>query len=683
MLDGDVQASILRRREAESQSERNRVEREFYFNRALFHRYKEEVMTQWIRESIFQGLVKNYKLKKSGVKMTLDQKHLYDKVVGPVELMMKRILKQDPMIITSVDSEKQALVAATKAAAASVAMGGKALEVKKAAEERKEKKRIEEAARRAEEEEKKKKKKKKSKSDTDDISSVATGGTVDLEEMSPLELDKAYMHCFEKFASRMTMIYCKSLNMSITDVKISKQTRIAFHTSFQVRSALKEAEEKLKKSPVTALLPLVQFNEKVLVAAARMMGNWEIMEEVGTQLCSSYRSKDKAWPQKAISCLSSCLILKYSSDEKNRLRGENIAANMLQGAVRGFITRCKMKRIWEAADRKYEKEYEQYLEDQLAEKYLREAEAAKAVEEKNELESHKRKMLLKKIGVDWSEAYVHKVTVNSVVVQINMRIGGKLPQKDYFRNKSVKCVVRMFEEGEQLPDVNCTEYVLKHSSTASTLSDITHSRIGQLEVLIDDKKAIDQQTSDWSKYSANVVMPSALHWDSTTKLKKSKLINVFDTHDDGRDLDIATCFLTINGLSFNSCYDVKLNLSPAYNPELTCSEGALATVAVLEFITSPVPPGSPVIRKPDIIHFDHAITVTKDHKRIDDSPLLDDDYNGYDDVRDNLNNDGLSIVDRLEKFKIEQLERKQAEFTDMSPKKGKPRLSFRYLIDLE
>jgi len=672
MLDGDVQDGILRRREAEAESERHRVEREFYFGRAKFHRFKESAFTQWIRDSIYQGLMKNYKLKKSGVKMNLDQKHLYDKVVAPVEMVMKRILKQEPMVITVMASEKQSLMESTKAAAASVVMGGGKAFAKKALEEKKEKKRLEEeAVKKAADEEKNKKKKKKSKKQNDVDDGVLPAGALKLEDMTPLELDKAYIHCFEVFATRVTTVYCKCLNMSINDVKIAKSVRVSHNTAFQMRNALKDAEEKLKKSPVTALLPPVQFKEKVIVAAAKIMADWEIMTDVGAQLGTSFKMKDKAWPPKAVSCLTSCLIMKYNADEKNRLRGEAIAANMLQGLLRGYMTRCKLRRIWEAATRKYEKEYEKYKEDQLALKYLQEAEMAKAVEEKNVLESHKRIMLLKKIGVDWAEAYVHEVTVSSVVVQMNMRIGGKLPLKDYFRNKNVKCVARMFEPAEQLPDVNCTEYTSKMSSSTSTLSDVPQARIGQLEVLVDDSKAVQDQLADWNKYGENVILPFSIHWDSTTKLKKSKLINVFDSHDDGSDLDIATCFVTVNGLNFNACYNVKVNMNPNYNPASTYVEDRKAAVAVLEFVTSACPPSPPKLLRPDVIHFDHTITVSKDHKRHDDTPLLGDDEEEHDQHNvEDVNNDGLSVVDRLERFKVQQLEIKRRVFSAKAPKKA-------------
>jgi hypothetical protein len=681
LLDGDVQASILARREAEAESERNRTERKFYFNRALFHRYKEDQATIWVRDSIFQGIVKNYKLKKSGVKMTLDQKHLYDKVVGPVEKIIKRILKQEPMVILSEVSEKQALMAATKAAAASVARGGKLNEKRKAAEE---KKRKEEEAKKSEEEEKvnAKKRKKSRKSNAIDEEDAA-GGAVRLEDMTPLELDQTYMHAFNVFADRMTAIYCKCLNSSMKDLTVSKQTRIAYFTSFEVRAALQEAEEKLQKSPITALLPPVQFKEKVLVAAAKMLHSWDLMEETGDLLCASFKIKDKTWAQKGISCLSSCLIMKYSLDEKNRLRGEHIAANIIQGLIRGFLVRCKLRRIWDLANQKYEKEYEKYLQHQLEEKYLKEMQEAKALQIQSEVDSHSRRLLLQKIGVEWAEAYIHAVSVKGVVIQINMRIGGKLPTKDYFRNKNVKCTARMFQKAEQLRDSNATEYT-QTSSSASTMSDMTQPHVGQIEVLIDDPKATEDQTKDWNKYGSNSILPSSLTWDSTTKLKKSKLINVFDLHDDGSELDVATCFLDIKGMDFNACYNVKLVVNPHYNPNSSYNEEVKATVAVVEFITSPNPPRPPRFTKPDIIHFDHAIAVTKDRKIVDDVPLNDHLYNtddGSDDIlEDDKDNDGLSVVDRLEKFKFKQLERKQTAFDMKTMKKGKFHLLIMFIL---
>lgn len=679
LLDAETQAAILRRREAEATSERNRNERKFHFTRARFHQYQEGPISAWVRDSIYQGLVKNYKLKKSGVKMTLDQKHLYDRVVTPVELALKRILRQAPMVIVSEVSEKKALLAATKAAAASVARGGKqrALEEKKRLAE-------EEAKKKAEEEndklntKKKKKKSKKEREQEEEEASIATGGATKLADMTPLELDQTFMHAFNVFADRMATTYCRLLTMK-GDLKVPKATRIAHFTSYHIRAALRDAEEKLQNSPITALLPLVQFNEKVLVTAAKLLHNWDIMEEVGAKLCSSWKMKDKTWAQKAIACLSSCFILKYSADEKNRLRGENIAACILQAGMKGFIVRQKMRRIWEIANKKYAKEYEEYLEQQRLQKFLQEEEALKALDIKNEQDSYQRKLLLQKIGVEWAEAYVHKVTMDSVVIQVNMRIGGKLPTKDYFRTKNVNCTVRMYEPAEHVRDVNCTAYMQQLSSSASMMSDMTQARIGQLEVLIDDIKKTEAQTVEWNKYGDNVILPSTILWDSATKLKKSKLINVYDLHDDGRDLDIATCFITVSGMEYNSCYNAKLLINPQYNPEAdysTKEPPPTVTVAVLEYITSPIPPRPPHINKPDLIHFDHAIVVTKEHKQLDDMPLLGEEESGEDHQHQHLeadsgNDDGLSVVDRLEQFKKLQLERKQLDFNDkQTAKKG-------------
>ena len=680
MLDGETQAKILRRREAEATSERNRNERKFYFTRALFHRYEDDAIIPWVRDCIFQGLVKNYKLKKSGVKLTLDQKHLYDKVVVPVDLAMKRILRQVPLVVVSEVSEKQALNDATKAAASLATRGAKLNADRKVLEE---KKRVAEEAKKKEAEaanddKTTKKKKRKSKRfssadqhpQDDEETTGGGGGMTKLADMTPLELDQTYMHCFNVFAERMSTIYCRILNTK-GDLKVPKHIRIAHLTSFQIRIVLREAEEKCQKSPITALLPLVQFNEKVLVTAARMLHAWEAMEELGKQLFSSFKMKDKTWAQRAITCMSSCLIMKYSVDEKNRHRGEHIAANVIQSGMKGFIVRRKLRRIWEIANKRYEKEYERYVEQQLQEKFLQEEEQARALELKNEHESQKRRQLLQKIGVQWAEAYVQSVTVDSVVIQVNMRIGGKLPLKDYFRNKNVHCAVRLFERAEQVRDMNCTTYA-QMSSSASTISDITEAQIGQIEILIEDVKATEAQITSWRKYGSNEILPTTLVWDSTTKLKKSKLMNVYDVHDDGRDLDIATCFVDMKGLDFNACYNAKLTVNPYYNPEADFGPSDTpppATVAVLEFVTSPNPPRPPHMNRPDIIHFDHAIAVTKAEGRVDELPLLGESVQD-DEETDMEHEDGLSVVDRLERFKITQLERKQQEFNNKTAKKG-------------
>jgi hypothetical protein len=675
LLDESVQSSILRRREAESVSSRNRQERKYYFHRALFHRWREEPAAAWIRECIFQGLVKNYKLKKSGVKMTLDQKHLYEKVVRPVELILKKIMKQEPIVMVSLISEKQALLSTNKetaAAAETVTKSPKGKETKKSA--------VADGENKDEPLSGQKRRLKRQSTNVSTSMSAAQQeeagtDTLNPDFMTPHEVDKMYMHAFNVFSNRMATIFCRILSISIIDLKVIKLIRLAHFTASHVRIALFEADEMLKKSPITALLPKIQFKEKVLVAGARKLYEWTAMIEMSIQLSGSFKVKDKTWRQKAINCLSSCLIMKYASDEKARSRGEYVAASILQGLVKGFLTRLKLKKIWEVANLKYDIEYQIFLEKQLAEKEIKDQQDAIAAEALAVHERKNRKALLRKVGVDWSEAYVHDTSRDGVTLQINMRIGGKLPLKDYFRNKLVTCTVRLYEAAGQLHDVDCTGYV------AGTRKPKT----GQLEVLIDEKKSVDEQTIEWNRYSSNVLLPSSITWDSSVKLKKSKLINVYDLNDEASAMDIATCFISIKGLIHYACYNVKLIINPHYNPVAPYSpplspSSQLTTlndtndankddkkkklpvsIAVLEFITNACAPKAPKFKKPDIIHFDHVIP-TGDHKFGNKKDLSDEDLKLVEEAKSDSGSQGLSVVDRLEKFKVTQLERKQMDF---------------------
>jgi hypothetical protein len=55
-------------------------------------------ITQWVREALLNCLKKNYYLKKSGVRLSLEQKHEWDRTVRPMERAIGKILLLHPYV---------------------------------------------------------------------------------------------------------------------------------------------------------------------------------------------------------------------------------------------------------------------------------------------------------------------------------------------------------------------------------------------------------------------------------------------------------------------------------------------------------------------------------------------------------------------------------------------------------
>ena len=55
-------------------------------------------MTHWLKDCLLSCLKRNYYLKKSGVRLTLEQKHEWDRTMKPIERSMGRILLTHPYL---------------------------------------------------------------------------------------------------------------------------------------------------------------------------------------------------------------------------------------------------------------------------------------------------------------------------------------------------------------------------------------------------------------------------------------------------------------------------------------------------------------------------------------------------------------------------------------------------------
>jgi hypothetical protein len=76
-------------------------------------------MQVWVRNSLLTTIKKNYYHKKTGARLTLDEKHEWDRVVKPIEHAIGKVLVVHPYTppVVVVDSSKAMLLALKSGAA--------------------------------------------------------------------------------------------------------------------------------------------------------------------------------------------------------------------------------------------------------------------------------------------------------------------------------------------------------------------------------------------------------------------------------------------------------------------------------------------------------------------------------------------------------------------------------------
>jgi hypothetical protein len=278
-------------------------------------------------------LKKNYYLKKSGVKLSLEQKHEWDRTVRPIERVIGKILKIHPY---------QPHVAKIEGAQALLLK----LKEKKAGNHLT-----------AKEHDTQTQNKSGGKGENNSVHSastlssshhhrLSTDGThasmpssptsqsrpstadqpapsvqetieedeakiVELDEMTPLEKEIRYMHCFEYACHSLSQLIINEAGITVSvfeDSDLKPSLTIARNS----QRAVESATETLEKSSVASNLPPDQFHEKMLIAAAKKLGmktvpspplishqlplgSWDAVNVAGNSFADMLVIKDRLW----------------------------------------------------------------------------------------------------------------------------------------------------------------------------------------------------------------------------------------------------------------------------------------------------------------------------------------------------------------------------------------------------
>jgi hypothetical protein len=284
---------------------------------------------QWVKDGLLNCLKRNYYFKKSGVRLTLEQKHEWDRTVRPIERAIGKILGAHPYHPPVAKIEgAQALLSKLKD--------------KKGSDQS------------SKEQEPKKQNQSKGKGENNSVysasaSTLSTDGIhlsrpssptsptveqsipieagsqedeekiIELDEMTSLEKEIRYLHCFEYACHALSQFIVNQAGITISVFEDSDMKPSLTIAKFS-HSALENATETLEKSAVASNLPPDQFHEKMLVAAAKKLGlracllcllllifgigSWDAMSVAGNSFAEMLGIKDLQWLSQVSCCCS-------------------------------------------------------------------------------------------------------------------------------------------------------------------------------------------------------------------------------------------------------------------------------------------------------------------------------------------------------------------------------------------
>lgn len=237
-------------------------------------------ITQWVKDCLLNSLKRNYYLKKSGVKLSLEQKHEWDRTVKPIERAIGKILMTHPYQPPVVKVEgAQALLLQLKERVIDPPVEEKAnkkiAKLERPPASQRPQTPLDESSNPSTPSH--------SRPTTADNKSIAQSqGTeledepeeniVELDEMSSHEKEIRYLHCFEYASHTLSTLLINEAGITVSvfeDADLKSSLSVA---KFALK-AINNATETLEKSAVASNLPPDQFREKMLVTAAKKLGS--------------------------------------------------------------------------------------------------------------------------------------------------------------------------------------------------------------------------------------------------------------------------------------------------------------------------------------------------------------------------------------------------------------------------
>jgi hypothetical protein len=629
MLPPERQRKILHRREARKKSRQNALERQKMVKIASIHRWSGSELQPWICDAISATVKKYYHLKKSGVRLSLDQKHAWMRTVHPIEHALRpitaainaEILKQQEAqasAATPINSRKSVVVKLTVdetpggSSPSSRPQTGENLSrpgtgeedisrpgtgnKENAQDDKNSKDKTDQHA-----------SKKSSKSGKKEQQKEAEPG--EEETLSHSEADKKYVVAINYFSKNISAIFISFIDNP--QEKPCNQCGIIFHS--KVMRSMQDALDMLENNAIAKLLPPDQYQDKLLTTASKQLIKWDLLADLAYRFAHSINFRETTWRQDVVMCICYCVVVKFYSEKYFRDKGNHVAASRIQGLVRGVLVRKKVRAIWAEAEEESERQMTQRLSRSTTlepglHRGLSRAFSRKASMLNEEAENKQRVP----DSVDWALTQVlTSPTLSSVTLTVQIKKGSKHFPPLKRRQKSIRCLARITKQPQQLPDIG--------NSVDTALSELEIKQ-GEIEVLLDDLQRLNLKNTE-------------SYWVLGQDKTYSELFAVckWDDETDGENESnnsMAKCTVAIQGLLPYRRYRVCVLTNALFcptppngpNKAPILSQNSLETVRICNVIitTAATFPLTPKMNPEDILHYDakqlpHLLRSESDH----------------------------------------------------------------------
>ena len=93
----------------------------------------------------------------------------------------------------------------------------------------------------------------------------------ELDDMTNQEKDVRYHHVFHYFAQELSQFIVSDCGKSTSTNADYAAIKCSLAVSTKIRTAMKDADETLSRSPIASLLPAHEYREKLMVAGAKLL----------------------------------------------------------------------------------------------------------------------------------------------------------------------------------------------------------------------------------------------------------------------------------------------------------------------------------------------------------------------------------------------------------------------------
>lgn len=612
MLPEEMQRKIIHKRKARKLSRKHSVERMRLIHYAGFHRWRRSELRRWIVEGITAVVKKFYYLKKSGVRMSLDDKHNYARTAGVVEYCSRQLnnVIESAKLSGSTESlsadagkkdkkDKRAVAAVMKANVTDEeeqvsrpgTAGSDSYESRPSSQGNS----------------------RPGTSSTDNgrplpssfASQPKSAVDVPTADIGKKSLPVSHVEEERRYLEGLSF-FSKSYATLILSYLEGTPGLFLYH---KINMALMETNDILENSAIARLLPAEQFREKMLLTATKIMCKWEIFAGCATQLSNIINLKETTWKSDTIVCVCYGMILKFTEEEDLRHKGSALAASRISALARGVSVRSKIRKIWEEADGEVKKmeEHNAKMEQERAAKVSwlskKLGRSTSNAGDRDEGGAEGRQDAEERETTSWASVQVSRTTNIGCDLLVSLKIPQdtrKFPSaKTIARN--VKCLGRILKQPERIPEGDTSLRAL----TPNSEQDVCAYR-GEVEVLLEDVQRLMARNEGgaWVRGmdGKGSECLATCHWETPTSQASE-----------------CVCKIMVHGLIPYRCYRVRVLANAVFKPSTDDSshvdskqskvkplDVGMNTVRIGGAVVTTLPtvPLAPHMAHADLLHYD-------------------------------------------------------------------------------